>query len=157
MESQMAEAAKDNDPFDLERFVEAQAGTCVLPKASIYETACDELHHGRKRSHWMWFVFPQMQGLGSSPMSQRFGIGSLDEARAYLAHPVLGPRLMEVTRLMLVARGGSLRDILGSPDDMKFRSSMTLFAQTAGAGSIYAEALDKLCEGKPDERTLARL
>ena len=161
----MAEAAKDNDLFDLERFVEAQAGSVlpeasayeVSPEASVYETACGELHDGRKQSHWMWFVFPQMKGLGSSPMSQRFGIGSLDEARAYLAHPVLGPRLMEVTRLMLVARGGSVHDILGSPDDMKFHSSMTLFAQAAGAGSIYAEALDKLCKGKPDEQTLARL
>lgn len=145
----MAEAATNDDPFDLDRFVEAQAG--------VYETACDELRDGRKQSHWMWFVFPQMKGLGSSPMSQRFGIGSLEEARAYLAHPVLGPRLMEVTRLMLAARGGSLHDILGSPDDMKFRSSMTLFAEVAGPGSIYAEALDKLCGGKPDERTLARL
>jgi uncharacterized protein (DUF1810 family) len=144
----MAEAAKNDDPFDLGRFVEAQAG--------VYDRACDELHDGRKQSHWMWFIFPQMKGLGSSPMSQRFGIASLEEARAYLAHPVLGPRLMEVTRLMLAARG-SLRNVLGSPDDMKFRSSMTLFAHTAGAASIYAEALDKLCEGKPDERTLARL
>jgi uncharacterized protein (DUF1810 family) len=147
--TRMAEAAKNDDPFDLDRFVEAQA--------RVYETACDELRNGRKQSHWMWFIFPQMKGLGSSPMSQRFGIGSLEEARAYLAHPVLGPRLMEVTRLMLAARGGSLRNILGSPDDMKFRSSMTLFAHTAGAGSIYAEALDKLCEGKPDEQTLARI
>ena len=145
----MAEAAQNDDQFDLDRFVEAQA--------RVYETACDELRNGRKQSHWMWFVFPQMKGLGSSPMSQRFGIGSLEEARAYLAHPVLGPRLMEVTRLMLVARGGSLHDILGTPDDMKFRSSMTLFAHVAGAGSIYAEALNKLCEGKPDEQTLARL
>jgi uncharacterized protein (DUF1810 family) len=144
----MAEAAKNDDPFDLGRFVEAQA--------RIYETACDELHNGRKQSHWMWFIFPQMKGLGSSPMSQRYGISSLEEAHAYLAHPELGPRLMEVTRLMLAARG-SLRNILGSPDDMKFRSSMTLFAHTAGAGSIYAEALDKLCEGKRDERTLALL
>jgi uncharacterized protein (DUF1810 family) len=107
----MAEAAKNDDPFGLGRFVEAQAG--------VYDRACDELRDGRKQSHWMWFVFPQMQGLGSSPMSQRFGIGSLEEARAYLAHPVLGPRLMEVTRLMLAARGGPPRDILGSPDDMK--------------------------------------
>lgn len=145
----MAEAAKNDNAFDLGRFVEAQA--------RIYETACNELHHGRKQSHWMWFVFPQMKGLGSSPMSQRYGIGSLDEARAYLAHPTLGPRLMEVTRLMLAARGGSLHDILGSPDDMKFRSSMTLFAEAAGPGSIYAEALDKLCGGKPDERTLELL
>jgi uncharacterized protein (DUF1810 family) len=145
----MAEAAKNVDPFGLGRFVEAQA--------SVYDRACDELRDGRKQSHWMWFVFPQMQGLGSSPMSQRFGIGSLEEARAYLAHPVLGPRLMEVTRLMLAARGGSPRDILGSPDDMKFRSSITLFAHIAGAGSIYAEALDRLCEGKPDQRTLALL
>jgi uncharacterized protein (DUF1810 family) len=145
----MAVVATDNDPFDLERFVEAQA--------SVYDAACDELHDGRKHSHWMWFIFPQMKGLGSSPMSQRYGIGSLEEAHAYLAHPVLGPRLMEVTRLMLAARGGTPHDILGSPDDMKFHSSMTLFAQAAGAGSIYAEALDKLCQGKPDERTLAIL
>jgi uncharacterized protein (DUF1810 family) len=145
----MAVVATDNDPFDLERFVEAQA--------SVYDAASDELHDGRKHSHWMWFIFPQMKGLGSSPMSQRYGIASLGEAHAYLAHPVLGPRLMEVTRLMLAARGGTPHDILGSPDDMKFHSSMTLFAQAAGAGSIYAEALDKLCGGKPDERTLALL
>jgi uncharacterized protein (DUF1810 family) len=145
----MTEGSSDNDPFDLDRFVVAQA--------SAYEDACNELRRGRKQSHWMWFVFPQMKRLGSSPISQHFGIGSLDEAHAYLAHPVLGPRLMEATRLMLANRGGSLRDILGSPDDMKFRSSMTLFAHAFGAGSIYAEALDKLCGGSPDERTLALL
>jgi uncharacterized protein (DUF1810 family) len=131
------------------QFLTAQEG--------IYVQALAELRAGHKASHWMWFIFPQMKGLGSSPMSQRYGIGSLEEAHAYLAHRVLGPRLMEVTRLMLAARGGTPHDILGSPDDMKFRSSMTLFAQAAGAGSIYAEALDKLCGGKPDERTLSLL
>lgn len=145
----MTQGASGNDPFGLERFVTAQAGA--------YQRACDELRRGRKQSHWMWYVFPQMKGLGLSPTSHHYGIGSIAEARAYLAHPILGPRLAEVTGLMLEIRGHSLHDILGSPDDMKFRSSMTLFARAAGSGSVLAEALDALCGGRPDERTLALL
>lgn len=145
----MADDPKPDDPFDLERFVVAQAGH--------WQDACRELSAGRKQSHWMWFMFPQMRGLGASAASHHYGIASIDEARAYLAHPVLGPRLNELTRIILENRGRSLTEILGSPDDMKFRSSMTLFARAAGPGSAFAEALDALCCGRPDERTLALL
>jgi uncharacterized protein (DUF1810 family) len=145
----MAQGASGNDPFGLERFVTAQAGA--------YQRACDELRKGRKQSHWMWYMFPQMKGLGLSSTAHHYGIGSLAEARAYLAHPILGPRLAEVTGLMLEMRGRSLHDILGSPDDMKFRSSMTLFAGAAGPGSVFAEALEALCGGQPDKKTLALL
>jgi uncharacterized protein (DUF1810 family) len=145
----MSEDATSDDPFALERFVAAQAGT--------YMRACDELRGGRKRSHWMWYVFPQLRGLALSRTSYVYGIDSIAEARAYLAHPVLGPRLAEVTGLMLALRGRPLREILGSPDDMKFRSSMTLFSRADGPNSIFAEALEKLCNREPDERTLALL
>lgn len=144
----MSEGANKDDPFALERFVKVQVDT--------YQRACDELRGGRKRSHWMWFVFPQMKGLGFSEKAEIFGIGSIEEAQAYLAHPVLGPRLTEVTDLMLALRGRTLREILGSPDDMKFRSSMTLFSCVAGP-SIFGEALDAFCGGEPDESTLALL
>jgi uncharacterized protein (DUF1810 family) len=145
----MAEGAVSNDPFALERFVIAQVGA--------YQRACDELRGGRKRSHWMWYVFPQMKGLGFSQTSHVYGVGSIAEARAYLAHPVLGPRLAEATGLMLAIRDHSLHEILGSPDDMKFRSSMTLFSRAAGPSSIFSEALDAFCGGELDERTLALL
>ncbi len=135
--------------FDLGRFVTAQKG--------IHERACRELRCGRKATHWMWFVFPQMKGLGFSPTAQYYGIGSLEEARAYLAHPVLGPRLEEVTRLALAHVGTPLRRLFSAPDDLKFCSSMTLFAEVAGPGSLYAEALEKLCGGASDERTLELL
>lgn len=108
-----------DDPFDLERFVEAQE--------PVYETVLAELRAGRKTTHWIWFVFPQAKGLGRSAMSERYGIASLDEARAYLAHPVLGPRLKECTRLVLSHEGVPLEEILGELDAMKFRSSMQLF------------------------------
>ena len=143
------ENAGKDDPFDLRRFVKAQDG--------VYERARNELRDGRKRSHWIWYVFPQMKGLGFSTASHLYGIGSIAEARAYLAHPVLGPRLAEVTGLMLAMRDRPLHEILGSPDDMKFCSSMTLFSRAAGPRSIYGEALDALCGGKLDERTLALL
>jgi uncharacterized protein (DUF1810 family) len=145
----MAEGAVSNDPFALQRFVTAQVGA--------YQRACDELRGGRKRSHWMWYVFPQVKGLGFSQTSHVYGVGSIAEARAYLAHPVLGPRLAEVTGLMLVMRDHSLHEILGSPDDMKFRSSMTLFSRAAGPSSIFGNALDAFCGGELDERTLALL
>ena len=136
--------------FDLERFVRAQA--------AVFAAALDELQAGRKRSHWMWFVFPQLRGLGRSAMAEFYGIGSLDEARAYLAHPLLGPRLVSCTRTVLALEGRSLPTIFGSPDDLKFRSSMTLFARAAEAGdNPFQEALDRFCDGRGDERTLALL
>jgi uncharacterized protein (DUF1810 family) len=137
------------DPFDLERFVEAQA--------PVYERVRSELREGRKLSHWMWFVFPQIEGLGSSAMARRFAIGSREEAQAYLAHPVLGPRLRECTRLVNLVEGSTIAQIFGSPDDMKFRSSMTLFARVAPQIPVFGEALDKYFEGKPDSLTLERL
>jgi uncharacterized protein (DUF1810 family) len=140
----------ESDPYDLARFVAAQEGT--------FAAALRELEAGRKRSHWMWFVFPQLRGLGSSAMAQIYAIASLDEARAYLAHPLLGPRLERVTRAVLAGRERSLREIFGSPDDLKFRSSMTLFAQAAGATpSVFAQAIDRCCEGQMDAMTLAVL
>ena len=135
------------DPFALARFVAAQA--------PVYDTALVELRAGRKRSHWMWFVFPQLRGLGRSPMAQHFGIGSLAEARAYLAHPLLGPRLVEATRAVLASPAASLHALLGSPDDLKFRSSMTLFIHAAGeGGQPFREALAAWCGGRGDEATL---
>lgn len=132
------------DPFDLQRFVTAQH--------PVIGAVLDELAAGRKRTHWMWFVFPQLKGLGSSAMAQHYGIASLEEACAYRVHPVLGPRLDRCTELVLAARDRSLHDIFGSPDDMKFRSSMTLFAQTGGG--LFGRALAALCGGRADQRTL---
>ncbi|APH71692.1 DUF1810 domain-containing protein [Aquibium oceanicum] len=134
-----------SDPHDLRRFVQAQE--------PVYADVLAELRDGRKRSHWMWFVFPQVAGLGSSGMARRYAIGSLDEAKAYLADPVLGDRLVECTTLVLAWPDRPLHDIFGSPDDMKFCSSMTLFAQAAGPGSVFGTALDTFCDG-PDRRTL---
>src|SRR5271163_4329683 len=114
-----------SDGFDLERFVKAQAG--------VYERVCAELRAGRKQTHWMWFVFPQIRGLGSSSMAVRFGISSLAEAQAYLAHAVLGPRLRECAGIVCGVEGKSVGEIFGSPDDLKFHSSMTLFAKAAEA------------------------
>lgn len=138
------------DPFDLQRFVRAQA--------PVYDTALAELGAGRKRTHWMWFIFPQLRGLGRSDTAIAYGIASLEEARAYLAHPLLGQRLDAATRAVLPHAGSSLRAIFGSPDDLKFVSSMTLFDVAAGeGGSVFREALDRLCGGRRDERTLALL
>lgn len=137
-----------DDPFDLDRFVRAQA--------PVYDDVVAELAAGRKTSHWMWFVFPQLKGLGSSAMANRYGIGSLEEARAYWAHPLLGPRLARCTALVLGVEGRSAREIFGSPDDLKFRSCMTLFAQATGE-PIFSRALDKFFGGVPDEATLRRL
>src|SRR5690606_21894416 len=130
------------DKFDLDRFVMAQA--------PVYQHVLAELRDGRKRSHWMWFIFPQVEGLGSSPMAQRYAIGSLQEAKAYLAHPVLGARLVECTALMLDHPQDSAHAILGSPDDLKFRSSMTLFAAASKKGSPFERALDVFYEGERD-------
>ncbi len=115
------------------------------------------MREGHKRSHWMWFVFPQMRGLGLSDEATFYGIASLDEAKAYLAHPVLVPRLDEVTREVLKIKGRTLRQIFGSPDDLKFRSSMTLFATAAGPGSIYHDALGALCGNSSCDKTLTLL
>ena len=138
------------DPFDLQRFVTAQA--------PVFASALEELKKGRKRTHWMWFLFPQLRGLGSSSMATFYGIGSLEEARAYLAHPLLGPRLVLCTETVLAVKGKSLREIFGSPDDMKFGSSMTLFARASDDdGVVFRRALDLYCRGRPDDRTLALL
>jgi uncharacterized protein (DUF1810 family) len=132
----------DDDPYDLQRFVDAQARD--------FAQACDELRQGRKRTHWIWYVFPQMKGLGSSGNATAYGIGSADEARAYLAHPILGPRLLQVTQLMLDQAPRTPTQVLGSPDDMKFRSCMTLFANVAGSWSVFRDAIDILCAGNED-------
>jgi uncharacterized protein (DUF1810 family) len=137
------------DPFNLERFVDAQA--------SVYEQIRRELTVGRKQSHWMWFVFPQIAGLGQSPMSVRFAIASLDEAKAYLAHPVLGARIRECTQLSLYVEGKTAREIFGSIDEMKFRSSMTLFARAAPDEEIFQHCIDKYFAGAPDPATSAKL
>ncbi len=137
-----------SDPFDLQRFVDAQD--------PVYRRVVDELTRGRKASHWMWFIFPQIAGLGFSPMAQRFAIGSRAEAAAYLAHDVLGPRLIECTRLVLAARGKPIRPILGSPDDIKFRSSMTLFAAVSSE-PLFGDAVAAYYPDGPDPATLARL
>ena len=136
-----------DDPHDLERFVTAQE--------PVIATVRDKLRAGRKRSHWMWFVFPQLRGLGTSSMAERFGIASLAEARAYLAHPVLGPRLRECCSLMLQAPGSSAHAILGSPDDLKFRSCVTLFSLAQPQESLFRACLDRFYGGEPDPRTLA--
>jgi len=137
------------DPHDLERFVAAQA--------SVFADVIAELAAGLKQSHWMWFIFPQVRGLGSSPLAHRYGIASRAEAQAYVEHPLLGARLEECTGLMLRARATSARAILGSPDDLKFRSSMTLFATVARHKPCFQQALDLFFGGQPDERTMALL
>src|SRR3954451_5216121 len=134
----------DTVSFDLERFVTAQA--------PVFATALAELQAGQKRSHWMWFIFPQLRGLGHSAMARHYGVGSLAEARAYLAHPLLGPRLVQCTQAVLAIEGRSLRTIFGSPDDLKFRSSMTLFSLAASEkDSVFRQALDRFCDGREDK------
>lgn len=136
------------DPYDLQRFVDAQQ--------PLYAQVLSELGAGRKRSHWMWFVFPQIAGLGSSPMAQRYAIASRQEAAAYLAHPLLGPRLRECTRLVNAIED-SVASIFGTPDDMKFRSSMTLFAAATSDNADFLASLDKFFAGAGDSRTLTLL
>jgi uncharacterized protein (DUF1810 family) len=138
-----------SDPFDLKRFVEAQA--------PVYRSVVEELRGGRKRSHWMWFVFPQLRGLGGSPVAIRYGISSLEEARAYLRHEVLGPRLRECTRLVNEVQGRSATEIFGSPDDLKLCSSMTLFARATDDNADFVAVLDKYYDGRQDRLTLDRL
>jgi uncharacterized protein (DUF1810 family) len=137
-----------NDPFDLKRFVDAQA--------SVYQRVVAELSGGRKQSHWMWFIFPQLAGLGFSEMAQRYAIASYDEAIAYLKHDILGPRLLECTALVNAVEGRTIREILGSPDDLKFHSSMTLFA-TVSSDPAFPAAIAKYYGGVADRRTLELL
>ncbi|CQD14330.1 calpastatin [Mycobacterium lentiflavum] len=138
-----------DDPFDLTRFVVAQE--------PVYGSVVEELRAGRKRGHWMWFVFPQLRGLGSSPTAVHYGISSLQEARAYLGHEVLGPRLHECTRLVNQVRGRSITQIFGSPDDLKLRSSMTLFALATDDRQDFLALLDIYYRGEQDALTLAQL
>ncbi|MFC0678148.1 DUF1810 domain-containing protein [Lysobacter korlensis] len=132
------------DPHDLRRFVEAQ------DQGGVYENAVQELRRGRKQSHWMWFVFPQLRGLGSSSMAVRYGIASLDEARAYLAHPVLGPRLLECAEIVASSDGGSADAIFGPVDAVKLRSSMTLFAEAGTDAETFQRVLDRFFDGSGD-------
>jgi uncharacterized protein (DUF1810 family) len=137
------------DLFDLQRFVNAQD--------PVYEQVCAELRAGRKEGHWMWFIFPQLRGLGFSQMATAFGIASRQEAEAYLNHFVLGPRLRECTGLVNLVEGRSIRQILGYPDDLKFRSSLTLFASVTPGGGIFQESLQKYFGGELDPLTLERI
>ena len=137
------------DRHDLNRFLAAQEG--------LYDQALAEIRQGRKQSHWMWFVFPQVKGLGFSATSQHFAIRSAAEARAYLAHPVLGPRLVECAEAALSIEGQTAREIFGSPDDLKLRSSATLFASVSPDGSVFHRLLDKYFDGQLDRRTLELL
>lgn len=138
-----------NDPFDLERFVEAQA--------TVYPQALAEIRAGRKRSHWMWFIFPQIAGLGSSSASKHFAIKSRAEAEAYLAHPVLGVRLLECTGALLALQAESASEVFSPPDDLKLRSSMTLFACVSEPRSIFERVLDTLFDGTRDATTVRLL
>jgi uncharacterized protein (DUF1810 family) len=135
--------------YDLERFVEAQA--------ACYEQVTGELRAGRKSSHWMWFIFPQIAGLGHSEMARQYAISSLAEASAYLEHPVLGPRLRECAQLVVDVEGRSIDQILGHPDNLKFRSSMTLFAKAGADEGVFRNALKKYFGGEEDRLTLERL
>ncbi|MGB7479338.1 MAG: DUF1810 domain-containing protein [Burkholderiaceae bacterium] len=139
------------DPYRLQRFIDAQQ--------AVFDTVCEELRAGAKRTHWMWFIFPQIAGLGSSLMARRFALASLDEARAYLHHPLLGPRLRACSHLVARIEGRAAAVIFGYPDDMKFRSSMTLFVE-AGAdddNAVFVECLRKYFNGEPDPLTLRQL
>lgn len=143
------DAGGAGDPHDLRRFVDAQA--------ACYPQVLAELQAGRKRTHWMWFVFPQLAGLGSSPTARRFAIANLAEARAYLAHPQLGARLRECAQAMLRHRGRSAREILGSPDDLKLRSCATLFACVSPTDAVFERLLTTFYDGERDARTLRLL
>lgn len=137
------------DPHDLQRFIDAQDG--------VWDEVVAELRAGRKASHWMWFVFPQLKSLGRSETARFYGIGSREEALAYWHHPVLGTRLREAVGLVLGVQGRSLHEIFGSPDDVKFRSSMTLFDAVAPDEPLFRAALDRFCEGSADPLTLQQL
>lgn len=135
--------------YNLKRFLEAQEST--------YDAAIAEIRAGRKRTHWMWFIFPQLAGLGTSSMAVRYAIGNIEEARAYLTHPILGPRLIECAEAGLAVQGKSATEIFGSPDDLKLRSSATLFAQVSPADSVFHRILHKYYSSEPDTRTLELL
>lgn len=137
------------DPYRLQRFLDAQN--------PVFEKVCRELREGQKQSHWMWFIFPQIAGLGSSAMSHRYGISSLQEAEAYLRDPTLGERLRLCTRLVVTIEGRSIEQIFGYPDDLKSQSSMTLFASTELENQIFKDALQKYFAGQLDKKTLDRL
>jgi uncharacterized protein (DUF1810 family) len=141
--------AHADDPFNLQRFLDAQQ--------PLYNEVLAELRSGHKTGHWMWFIFPQVQGLGHSEMSRRFAITSADEAKAYLAHPILGPRLKECTHLVLEIKGRTLKQIFGEVDALKFHSSMTLFAHATPAQSVFTDAITNLCGGVLDDPTLHQL
>src|SRR5262245_39126432 len=138
-----------DDPYNLNRFVQAQN--------PVYAQVCAELQEGHKRGHWMWFVFPQIKGLGYSPTSRLFAISSLEEARAYMRHPILGPRLIECTKLVISNSGLTIHQIFGSPDDLKFHSSMTLFSHAASEKEVFEEALQKFFGGQHDQATVRLL
>jgi uncharacterized protein (DUF1810 family) len=137
-----------SDPYDMQRFVDAQRG--------VYAQAETELRAGRKESHWMWYIFPQIQGLGQSSMAQKYAISSLEEAKAYLDHPILGPRLRECTRLVTALESRSIEEVFGYPDNLKFHSSMTLFAR-ADDNQIFKQALHKYFRSEFDSRTIEQL
>ena len=138
-----------NDPHNLQRFVDAQN--------AVFEQVCTELREGQKQGHWMWFIFPQLRGLGNSEVAIHFAITSRDEAQMYLKHSVLGPRIRECTRLVNLVEGRLINQIFGYPDDLKFRSSMTLFAAVTSENQIFNDALQKYFCGEPDRLTLERL
>jgi uncharacterized protein (DUF1810 family) len=137
-----------NDPFNLQRFVAAQN--------PIFDQVCSELRGGAKRSHWMWFIFPQITGLGNSQLARKFAISSREEAKAYLKHPILGPRLIGCTKLVNLIEDRAIEQIFSYPDDLKFRSCMTLFADTSD-NQVFLDALNKYFQGKSDPLTLQRL
>jgi len=138
-----------NDHHNLQRFVDAQS--------PVFEEVCSELQEGRKKGHWMWFIFPQIEGLGYSHLARKFAISSREEADAYLNHPILGPRLRHCTRLIALIEGRSIDQIFGGPDDLKFHSSMTLFANATSDNQVFRDALHKYFGGEPDRLTLERL
>jgi uncharacterized protein (DUF1810 family) len=140
-----------SDSFDLQRFVTAQA------HGGVYDRALDELRRGRKQSHWMWYVFPQVAGLGSSGMAQKYALGSLDEARAYVAHPVLGPRLVACSQALLDLGGDDPVRVVGAVDSLKLRSSMTLFECAAPDEPVFAAVLERYFAGRRDQATLDRV
>jgi uncharacterized protein (DUF1810 family) len=145
----MVDAMRDEDPYDLRRFVQAQEGD--------YDRALSEIAAGRKRTHWMWYVFPQIDGLGFSATAKRYAIKSLEEARTYLAHPILGPRLVECAEAAVRVEGRSAKDIFGSPDDMKLQSCATLFACVSPADSVFDRLFAKYYKGERDASTLRLL
>jgi uncharacterized protein (DUF1810 family) len=138
-----------NDPHDLNRF--------LLAQQDDYDRALAEVKNGRKRTHWMWYIFPQVDGLGFSSMARRYGIKSADETRAYLAHPTLGSRLLASTEAVIANAGSNATEIFGSPDDLKLRSCATLFASVSAPGSVFHRLLEKFYQGDPDKETLRLL